>query len=177
MNWFKSFFSRNVSEPNPQKQDPELERAYDLGQKWAGDMSDAMDLFVSKRFDGLKERYLSVLQDGLNSAKSSTDFSPILCGRVEFQLFRENLDELQIKMVAEIDDHMKEWKEIAAKIEMESAVNELIEHNVKIIADDLLIFATKVLLDNADELKSADDAWRHSNPELAAQQPLDHKGA
>jgi hypothetical protein len=175
MNWIKSIFSRKVPEPGAQKKNPELEKAYEMGRKMSEDMCRALDSFISQRFLGLKERYIGVFQDGLNSAKSSTIYSPIITGRVDFQLFCENIEKLKSTMTNEINEYMVEWSELSVVMEMESHMNELIERTVKNITEDIFFAGVSVFLDNADELKDADDAWRQANPELAAEQPLDDK--
>ncbi len=144
-----------------------------MGRKMSEDMCGDLDSFISQRFLGLKERYIAVFQDGLNSAKSSAVYSPIIAGKLDFQLFCENIEKLKSTMTKEINDYMVEWSEHFAAMEMESHMNELIEYNVKNITEDIYFAGVSVFLDNADELKDADDAWRQANPELAAEQPLD----
>ena len=95
--------------------------------------------------------------------------------QVDFQLFRENIEILKSTMTNEIVEHMVEWSELSKAMEMESAMNELIEHTVKKITEDIFFAGLNVFLENADELKDADNAWRQANPELAAEQPLDDK--
>ena len=172
MKWFKSIFSRKSSALEPQKQDPELEKAHEWGRKLAGEMNVDLESFMSQRFDGLKERYLGVLQSGLDLAKSSADHSPIIFGRVEYQLFREHVEELKGRMTDEINDHMAGWHKILAEIEMPDGIDELIAQNVKNVTQDIFFAGLSLFLDNADELKEADDIWKEGNPELADEQPL-----
>lgn len=178
MNWIKSIFSRKQKkepEPTEEPMDPKLQEAYEMGQKAAKEMEEDLDAFLAQRYTGLHDRYLGVFQDGLNLAKASTEYSPIIEGRVEYQLFRENVEELIEKMATEIDAQMAAWHEWDREIEMDGITSELITAKVKKITDNLTFAGLGLFLDNAEDLKEADDAWREAHPKLAAEQPLDEK--
>jgi hypothetical protein len=175
MNWIKSIFSRKPPKPATDEETAKLDAAYETGRGWSEEMCNVLNLFMAHRFSGLKDRYIAVLQDGLNSAQSNTDYSPIIAMRVEYQLFRENVETLKSKMTAEINEHMAEWINLSVAMEMESLVDELIEQTVKNTTQDILFAGLAAVLDRGEELKDADDAWRIANPELAAEQPLDEK--
>ena len=175
MNWFKSVFSRKAPKPDAQEKDPELEKAYAIGRSSAEEMSTDLESFISRRFVGLKDRYIGVFQDGLNSAKSSTDCSPIISARIDFTLFHKNIELLKGNMIGEIEEYMGEWIKFSALMEMESEVRKLIEQSVKNITEDIFFSGVGVFTEKADELKDADDAWRRANPKLAAQLPLHDK--
>lgn len=146
--------------------------AYELGQDVAESMTDDLDDFIETRFGHLESAYLKVLENGLSDAKMSTDHSPIIVARVDFDLFRENVEVAKNKMLDEIGAEMVEWRSVMATLESDSYFEKLVKFRVEGIVEKLEFAGLDLFEKHQEEIVAADNVWRQKFPEQALKEPL-----
>lgn len=157
----------------PKQVDPKLTRAYEMGQRASNQFAEDLQKLMDTRFKPTFDGYLGVLQGQLNKSLAPTDAPPILSARIEYNVFVENVAELNDKMTAEIVATLSGWMDVADQIESRDIFLELIQVTVQKYCRDLKDTGLQRLLDMAYALKAADDPWRAANPELSAKFPPD----
>lgn len=157
----------------PKSQDPKITRAYQQGRETAESLSNDLERLLQVRYGPVAEGYLSVVQGQLNKCFNPTDAPPIVVGRIEFDVFRENVTKLRKTMPAEIEATLSEHLEIADLLELRDKFVELIQVKVQAYCDKLTEDGLQRLLDMANALKLADKQWRVAHPELSAKFPME----
>lgn len=146
--------------------------AYAAGQAVGKDASDAVEGYIRSRYNGIHQRYLDVFLHHLKECGLQTEHSPILVARIEYSLFRENAIKAKSMLVEEAVLATNDWLNLERAISVEGLRKTLAEK----ICDDLFLGleleALKLLIDQADSLKEADNKWRIDFPELAAREEL-----
>ena len=136
-------------------------------------MTADLDAFMRTRFDRTFDAYLGVLRDCFDRAFDGPEAPPITLARIEFKIFRENVDELRSKMVPEISATLSGWRDLSDEMGMRVHFQRLIDHRIETFTTNLTTAGLQMFLGMADRLEEADDRWRAANPEKAAQFPPD----
>ncbi len=164
------FFKRRKTPPPTVS--PEEQAAYEKGRNVASQYMGEMMSYVDLRAAQIERNYLEVFQGTLDRAREQVDHSPLLLARVEYDVFRENVDTAIDKLVDETKATLSEWDELHEMLGNSNEVDTAIYTYVSDRIGTLKITALERMMQYVDRLKEADDEWRRNHPELAAQEPL-----
>lgn len=149
--------------------------AYKKGREFSEQAIAVFERFFEGRFGPVKKNFMEVLRKQLLEALHRTDAPPLTVGRIEYQIFCENVDKMQSDMRSEINLVMSDWLTTADAIGTRDDFVRLFETRVGDYLADLKLSGLHLLVDYAVPLKDADAAWRQANPEKAvdfAEEPL-----
>jgi hypothetical protein len=147
------------------------QRAYDRGREIARMIADGVEDYASRRQKDIRGDFLDLLQQRIDKARQQDDYAPITVARVEYQCFMKEVDKAQEKLIEETASGTRNhWGE---KLLDDLGVDdERLTKLAKKFIDDwalaLKLEGLKLLQDNVDILKRADDRWRAKFPEKAA---------
>ena len=169
--WFRKGPAIQAAEPRLPDNE---QRAYEQGQEIGRKLTEGVFAYVKVRSDGLRERFLDLLQMQIDEARYQEKNSPILMARVEYNIFRGHVNEAMCGLTSETVSAFKaEWGD---SLETLGVDDDLLTKMAQKAVDDHLFPLTleglKIMTDNADILKRADDSWRRKFPDLASEQAL-----
>ncbi|TAY50932.1 hypothetical protein [Rhizobium leguminosarum] len=166
-------FSKKPQEPAAPSMSPADQAAFDKGREISQAQTAEIEHFIGWRFEQIRTGYLNVIQKQFDSGRQQEEYSPLLVARVEYSLYLKHVQEAQDALKAEVYQTFHEWSDLNRELAVEDIIEKWLD---TILSDrflDLRIAGLKVMTDNADILKTADDNWRRKFPDLAAAQPLD----
>ncbi|MBB4236381.1 hypothetical protein [Rhizobium esperanzae] len=166
-------FSRTPSTPSAPSTSPEEQAAFEKGREISRAQTAEIEHFIGWRYEQIRTGYLSVIQTQFDSARQQEEYSPLLVARVEYSLYLDHVKEAQDNLKAEVYQHFHEWADLNRELAVEDIIEKWLDTVLSNKFADLSIAGLKVMTDNADILKTADDNWRRKFPELATAQPLD----
>ncbi|MBX5164790.1 hypothetical protein [Rhizobium sp. NZLR4b] len=152
---------------------PEEQAAFQKGREISQAQIVGIDHFIGWRFDQIRSGYLGVIQEQLDGARQQEEHSPILVARVEYSLYLKHVAEAKAQLKKEVHQHFHEWTELNREMGVEDLIDKWLDQTLTDKFADLSLAGLKVLTDNADILKTADNNWRRKFPDLATAQPLD----
>jgi hypothetical protein len=155
----------------PKGVDPKQTDAYQMGQKFSGEMWSAFTTYFAGRFNPVRENYLNVLRQMVRQSFNSPDGPPLTIARVEYRVFLNQVKELEGQVFGESCDAMHEWLDVADSMGVRAATENGLRTHIKAFCNDLTIAGMSVLTDYAIPLRDADRDWRTANPERARQFP------
>ncbi|MEY9198459.1 hypothetical protein ABIA16_003575 [Sinorhizobium fredii] len=161
------------SEPAAPAMTPDEQKAFELGREISRNQLAKVDQYIAVRFEQIRFGYLNVIQKQFDSCRQQDEHSPLLVARIEYSLYLEHVTEAHEQLLAEVKHHFHEWTELNKEMQVEDAVDKYLDQSLTDKFTALRLEGLKVMTDNADILKTADDNWRRRFPELAAAQPLD----
>ncbi|PDS33726.1 hypothetical protein CO665_34655 [Rhizobium anhuiense] len=166
-------FSKKPQEPAAPSMSPANQVAFDKGREISQAQTAEIEHFIGWRFEQIRSGYLDVVQKQFDSGRQQEEYSPLLVARVEYSLYLNHVQEAQDALKAEVYQTFQGWADLNRELAVEDIIEKWLD---TILSDrflDLRIAGLKVMTDNADILKTADDNWRRKFPDLAAAQPLD----
>ncbi|TAW65444.1 hypothetical protein ELI15_14210 [Rhizobium ruizarguesonis] len=166
-------FSKKPSEPPAPSMSPEEQAAFDKGREISNAQITQIEQYISFRYDQMRSGYLGVIQKQLDAGRQQEEYSPILFARVEYSLYMQHVKEAEAKLKAEVKTQFAEWDDLNQQMGVEELMDTWLSKTLSDRFTDLTFAGLKVLQDNADILKTADDNWRKKFPTWAAEQPLD----
>jgi uncharacterized membrane protein YhaH (DUF805 family) len=155
----------------PKGVDPKQTDAYQMGQKFSGEMWSAYTGYFESRFPAVGENYLNVLRQLVRQSFNSADGPPLTIARVEYRVFLNQVKELEDQIFQETCGAMHEWLDVAERMGVRGDTENGFRTHIKAFCDDLTIAGMTVLTDYAIPLRDADRDWRAANPERAKQFP------
>lgn len=164
MRWLERLF-RKPTEPD------KTDAAFEYGRRVAQTMADQLEAFASSRFEHIKVGYLAILSGNFDAAVVQVEHSPLVVARADFSYFNEQVADARQKLRSEIKAEMSEWSEVATMAGIGDKLNELAEAKLDGFAADMQASGLRLLMDRAEEIKAADDAWRLQFPDRAAKEP------
>jgi hypothetical protein len=145
--------------------------AFNLGRRMAEEMISSVSEVMECRFGRLHDNFLSVLRDNFQTDIQRKDAPPMMSARVNYQVYLDNVKDIEPKMNAEITLYMSRWLEAADASGTRPELQQFIQHEVGKFCANLSADGLKLFVDYAIPLKDADDAWRKAYPELAGRFP------
>ncbi|SCB59910.1 hypothetical protein GA0061105_108269 [Rhizobium aethiopicum] len=85
-------------------------------------------------------------------------------------MYLDHVKEAQTKLKTEVYQHLHELTDLNRELTVENIMEKWLDTVLSDKFTDLSLAGLKVMTDNADILKTADDNWRRKFPELAAAQ-------
>jgi hypothetical protein len=168
LGWFKkSKAPAEVHQQEPALSDEE-QRAYDLT------IAGEVEAYASGRQKEVGGNFLDVLQQQIDSACQQADHAPTTVAHVKYQIFRKETEKAQEKLIEEtVSITRLYWGE---KLLDDLGIDgeRLTKLAKKFIGDwalTLTLDGLKIIQDNMDILKRADDRWRAKSPEMSALDP------
>jgi hypothetical protein len=149
------------------------QRAYELGRDTGARISEDYERYISWRYEQIRQGYLDVLQKQIDSGRQQDEYPPMTVARVEYSLFLDHVKEAQEQLKAETKAHFEEWENLNKELEVEDLTDKLVESLLSDRFTALRLEGLKVLTDNVDILKTADDNWRRKYPEKSKEYPVD----
>ncbi|TBE02293.1 hypothetical protein [Rhizobium ruizarguesonis] len=166
-------FSKKASQPSAPPRSPEDQAAFDKGREISRAQTAEIEHFIGWRYEQIRTGYLDVIQKQIDSGRQQEEYSPLLVARVEYSLYLKHVQEAQDALKAEVYQNFTDWSEFSRELAVEDITDKWLDTVLSERFLDLRIDGLKVMTDNADILKTADDNWRRKFPDLAAAQPLD----
>lgn len=165
-------FSKKSQELEAPLISPEEQAAFEKGREIARTQIAKIEQFLKWRFEQIRNGYLDVIQRQLDSARQQEEYSPILVARMEYSLYLDHVKEAKGKLKTEVHSHFQEWAELNQTMAIEDLMEKWLDETLTDKFSELSLAGLKILTDNAEILKTADDNWRRNFPELAAALPL-----
>ncbi|MGX9991618.1 hypothetical protein ACS4RR_021045 [Rhizobium sp. Z1P35] len=166
-------FSKKPPKPAIPSMSPEDQAAFDKGREISQAQIAEIEHYIGWRFEQIRTGYLGVIQKQLDSARQQDEHSPLLVARVEYSLYMDHVKQAQAQLKTEVYQHFYEWADLNREMGVEDLIEKWLDQTLSDKFTDLTFAGLKVMTDNADILKTADDNWRWKFPDLAAAQPLD----
>jgi uncharacterized membrane protein YhaH (DUF805 family) len=160
----------------PRGVDPKQTDAYQMGQKFSGEMWSAFTGYFDSRFLPVRENYLNVLRQLVRQSFNSQDGPPLTIARVEYRVFLNRIKELEDQIFGESCDAMHEWLDVADGMGVRAETESGFRTHIKEFCNDLTIAGMSVLTDYAIPLRDADRDWRAANPKRAKEFPPEQEG-
>jgi hypothetical protein len=155
----------------PKSVDPKQTDAYQMGQKFSGEVWSAYTGYFESRFAPVRENYLNLLRQLVRQSFHSPDGPPLTIARVEYRVFLNRIKELEDQIFGETCYAMHEWLHVADRMGVRAETENGFRTHIKAFCDDLTIAGMNVLTDYGIPLRDADRDWRAANPERARQFP------
>lgn len=152
---------------------PEEQKAFELGREMSRKQLVKVDQYIDWRYEQIRPGYLAVIQKQFDACRQQEEHSPLLVARVEYSLFLEHVGEAHKQLLAEVKNHFREWTDLNKEMQVEDVIDKYLDQNLTDKFTALRLEGLKVMTDNADILKWADDNWRKQFPDRAAAQPLE----
>ncbi|TAV04513.1 hypothetical protein [Rhizobium ruizarguesonis] len=166
-------FSKKSAEPAAPIISPAEQAAFAKGQEMSRAQIAEIEHYIGWRFEQIRTGYLGVIQKQFDSARQQDEHSPLLVARVEYSLYMDHVKQAQAQLKTEVHQHFDEWADLNREMGVEDLIEKWLDETLSDKFTDLTFAGLKVMTDNADVLKTADDNWRRKFPDLAAAQPLD----
>lgn len=169
---FKKFVSLFRSQPPV---DPEIAasvgKATEMGREIGRQFNDQVSAYIDLRCSQIEPAFLRVFQKTLDNARYQEEHSPLMLARIEYDLFIENVDESTEKLITETKAAHSEWNDLHATIGVTDDIDKLLRTLIGAKSEDFKLVGLKLLLENADIIKRADEDWRIKFPVLSAAEP------
>ncbi|EJC76914.1 hypothetical protein Rleg10DRAFT_5604 [Rhizobium leguminosarum bv. trifolii WSM2012] len=166
-------FSKKPAEPAAPLMSPEEQAAFVKGQEISRTQIAQIEQYIAWRFEQIRSGYLNLIQRQFDSARQQEEYSPLLVARVEYSLYLNHVKEAQAQLKTEIGQHFYEWADLNKQMGVEDLIEKWLDETLTDKFTALSLNGLKVMTENADILKTADDNWRCKFPALATEQPLD----
>lgn len=166
-------FAKKPLEPTAPSMSPEEQAAFDKGREISRAQTAEIEHFIGWRYEQIRTGYLGVIQKQFDRARQQEEYSPLLVARVEYSLYLDHVKEAQSKLKTEVYQHFHDWADLNRELAVEDIIEKWLDTVLSDRFSELSLAGLKVMTDNADILKTADDNWRRKFPDLAAAQPLD----
>jgi hypothetical protein len=144
---------------------------FELGRRVAQSANADLEAYVQARF------YPGILNmaDVIFGDFENPNVPPLVLARADLKNFVERLDgHLRPSVMPELRSAMAGW--INMDVGVSSEIERLIEHHFNQFKSNIALAGLQRFLDMTDFLKEADDKWRATNPDKAAQFPFDTLG-
>ena len=157
-----------------QVSDEKLSDAYEMGRRAAVSASADLKTYMQARF----YPHIPVIIEKVFGEFDTPDMPPLVAARVDLKSFVENIDDLlRPRVVPQIFQEMSRWLDAFKTMGLATELERLIEHEYESLKSSVVLAALQKLLDLTDMLKEADEKWRATNTEKAADIPVDMFGA
>jgi hypothetical protein len=149
----------------------EDKRAYQLGEKFAGTITEPLEAIMKDRFEVVRQNYLDVLRYRIQATFSDDRAPTIHLARNELKIFVDNTKEIRPRMLEEIREYLKPGLQVADEMDVRPSADLLIASQIETYLANLAEAGIDLVVSYCDALKEADAAWRQAHPDRAAEFP------
>lgn len=108
-----------------------------MGQEAGVAMSQAIEAYLNQRLPVVSNNLLAVLRQRLTTIHDEPNHAPEVVAKIEWDIFKEQLDNFPIRMREEAHEALRKWLDVAAQIGVLNETTQLIESIIDRAAKEL----------------------------------------
>jgi hypothetical protein len=112
--------------------------AYDLGETIGRCLFRAVAGYLDYRLSELTVRVLTLLGERFETIHDESNHKPEVVAQVEFDIFRNNLQEFQPRLESEVREFLNDWLLVAEKSGQKAEIDEYISDRLSKAQQDLV---------------------------------------
>jgi hypothetical protein len=112
--------------------------AYDLGETIGRCLFRAVSGYLDYRLSQLTVKTLTLLAERFETIHAEPDHEPEMVARVEFDIFRNNLQEFQPRLEVEVREFLNDWLLLAENSGQKAEIDDYIRDRLSKASNDLI---------------------------------------